>query len=252
MANKFCNRCGRELAERKRFCGGCGSRVSVPAQSIAANPEAFIADHREASQQNSPEPKLWRQSVGTLWIALATAAALIIVSVGVWGWHHYSHRAIAPGSATATQKLQPTPAPQSASQQVSSNLPEGTGQTVNSVPPKPKPSASAGPEAPEPPHRAVEVPQAPLAEASTEPVSAALPVSVPEHSGVLHYHGPPVPLNGQVIFGHLPAARLRFTFDKQAWALTIKLNPDGSKRVFLTSLKPGFQDSCDLGWEVVE
>jgi hypothetical protein len=61
-----------------------------------------------------------------------------------------------------------------------------------------------------------------------------------------------VPYGGDVIFNHLPQARLRFSFDRQAWALTIKPNPDGTKKVTLTSLKPGYQASCDVGWEIVE
>jgi hypothetical protein len=76
--------------------------------------------------------------------------------------------------------------------------------------------------------------------------------SAATRSGVLHYQGPPVPHNGTVVFDHLPQARLKFTFDHQAWSLTIKANPDGTKRVTMISQAPGYQTSCDLGWEVVE
>jgi len=55
-----------------------------------------------------------------------------------------------------------------------------------------------------------------------------------------------------VVFDNLPKARLKFTFDHQAWILTIKLNPDGTKRITLISQMPGYQTSCDLGWEIIE
>jgi hypothetical protein len=71
-------------------------------------------------------------------------------------------------------------------------------------------------------------------------------------SGILHYQGPPVPYNGVVVFDHLPQARLKFNFDRQAWTVTIKPNPDGTKRVTLISQKQGYQTNCDLGWEIVE
>jgi TPR repeat protein len=71
-------------------------------------------------------------------------------------------------------------------------------------------------------------------------------------SGVLHYHGSPVALGGKVVFDNLPNERLRFTYDRSGWQVTIKINPDGTKWVTLTSLKQGLQTSCDLGWEVVK
>jgi hypothetical protein len=61
-----------------------------------------------------------------------------------------------------------------------------------------------------------------------------------------------VPHNGTVIFDHLPKERLRFSFDRQAWLLTLKLNPDGTKKVTMTSLQQGYQTSCNLGWEIAE
>jgi hypothetical protein len=55
-----------------------------------------------------------------------------------------------------------------------------------------------------------------------------------------------------VVFENLPRARLKFTFDRNAWVLTLKINPDGSKRAILTSLRQSLQAQCDLGWEIVE
>jgi hypothetical protein len=68
----------------------------------------------------------------------------------------------------------------------------------------------------------------------------------------MHYQGPPVPHNGVVVFDRLPQARLKFTFDRQAWSLTIKANQDGTKKITLISLAPGYQTRCDLGWEIAE
>ena len=70
-------------------------------------------------------------------------------------------------------------------------------------------------------------------------------------TGMLHYQGPPVPYGGTVVFDNLPKARLKFSFDGTAWRMVIKINPDGTKKVILTSLKQGFQSTCDLGWEVI-
>jgi hypothetical protein len=78
------------------------------------------------------------------------------------------------------------------------------------------------------------------------------PAPTTPRSGILHYQGPPVPYNGEVVFDHLPRTRLRFVYDRQGWMLTIKTNPDGTKRVTMTSQKAGYQSYCDLTWEVVE
>jgi hypothetical protein len=55
-----------------------------------------------------------------------------------------------------------------------------------------------------------------------------------------------------VVFDHLPKSRLRFVYDRQGWMLTIKANPDGTKRVTMTSQKAGYQTYCDLSWEIAE
>jgi hypothetical protein len=70
--------------------------------------------------------------------------------------------------------------------------------------------------------------------------------------GIRHYQGPPVRHGGIVVFDGLPKQRLKFAFDREAWQLIIKVNPDGTKRAILTSLLPGSQNRCDLGWEIIE
>jgi hypothetical protein len=77
-------------------------------------------------------------------------------------------------------------------------------------------------------------PAAPTPVFQKPPVSPIAPLPAPPaqaHSGVRHYQGAP---------------------DHVAWQLTIKPNPDGTKKVTLISLAQGYQTSCDLGWEIVE
>jgi hypothetical protein len=80
-----------------------------------------------------------------------------------------------------------------------------------------------------------------------QPPPAQQPVT-----GMLHYQGPPVPYGGTVVFDNLPKARLKFSFDATAWRMVIRINPDGTKKVILSSLKQGFQTTCDLGWQIVD
>lgn len=86
-----------------------------------------------------------------------------------------------------------------------------------------------------------------------EPSPLPAPPHAPTHptAGILHYTGPPVPQNGEVVFDNLPAARLRFTFDRGAWQPVISRKPDGTQRLTLRSLKPGLQTHCDVAWEIV-
>ena len=71
-------------------------------------------------------------------------------------------------------------------------------------------------------------------------------------AGMLHYQGPPVPYGGTVVFDNLPKARLKFSFDGTAWRMVIQINPDGTKKLTLSSLKQGFQSTCDVGWQIVD
>jgi hypothetical protein len=84
------------------------------------------------------------------------------------------------------------------------------------------------------------------------PRPAPQPVAPPAAptSGNLHYQGPPVPRGGAVIFDRLPQARLRFFYDRNSWGLTIKPNPDGTKKLILYSLREGLQSKCDVQWQV--
>jgi hypothetical protein len=61
-----------------------------------------------------------------------------------------------------------------------------------------------------------------------------------------------VPQNGEVVFDDLPGARLKFTFDHEAWQPIIARQPNGTQRLILRSIKPGMQTQCDVKWEIIQ
>jgi hypothetical protein len=71
-------------------------------------------------------------------------------------------------------------------------------------------------------------------------------------SGTLRYTGPPVQYGGIVAFSGLPAGRLRFSFDHQAWQPLISRQPDGSQTLRLRSLQHTEQTKCKVQWEVAQ
>lgn len=101
----------------------------------------------------------------------------------------------------------------------------------------------------EPTPQPIEIaPTAPIAAPAPEPASSTH-VATPT-SGVL-CNGPiNVPQNGTMVFNDLPADRLHFTFDHDAWQPTIQLQPDGRKTLVMRSLKPGIQTHCHVRWEI--
>ena len=183
-------------------------------------------------------------------------------------WYSRAHRSVSSPAGSAA------PAQQSAAPMLAQEQAQAT--TTQAAKPPAGSSGTAVPEAPRAlsqPAPASEVnsaptmqperpsalghtnPAAPTPVFQKPPVSPIAPLPAPPaqaHSGVRHYQGAPVPHGGTVVFDNLPKARLKFTFDHVAWQLTIKPNPDGTKKVTLISLAQGYQTSCDLGWEIVE
>jgi hypothetical protein len=89
--------------------------------------------------------------------------------------------------------------------------------------------------------------------ATNTPAPRLAPQPVTSRSGILHYQGRPVPLGGVVYYDNLPKARLKFTFDHSSWQISLRNNPDGTRKgVQLTSIKQGLQANCDLGWEIMQ
>lgn len=193
-------------------------------------------------------------SIQKIGIAISIAASVLVVA-GIWALYAHAHRGVSSIAKTASE-----------SQLATSPLPEQSAKPSASIPAPPAPSmiesqpksetsmasATLPPKLPQdsgqPPTKITQQPEpeSPPLQPPQPPVPAAL------HSGILHYQGPPVPYNGVVVFDHLPQARLKFNFDRQAWTVTIKPNPDGTKRVTLISQKQGYQTNCDLSWEIVE
>jgi hypothetical protein len=233
-----------------------------PAQSgsqLSSSPPLAAA----AFATSEPQPEPLRQSRAKLYLAIGTAAVVLIAAGGVLGWHFYSHRG---DSSIATSPVEP---------QQTMVAPPTKNQPTTTTPaqaPKPAPGiqehATSGPtksqpgSGPMPPpstspttlHASADHPDAamPQPTIAPPPPSPPAPAAAAPHSGTLHYQGPPVPYNGVVVFDHLPQARLKFAFNHQAWSLTLKSNPDGTKRATLISLAPGYQTNCDLGWEIIE
>jgi hypothetical protein len=214
-----------------------------------------------------PVPLPREHSKQTVGIAIGIAAVVLLAAAAGLGWYAYTHRSISTAAKTtpdsqlgtaATPGQKPSPATAATRQsrpKPSLNSPQSTASSApeNRINPAPTPPPGNPPAPP---------PQKPGLLASNiapqpGPVQQPLPPPPPPtpsapRSGILHYQGPPVPYNGQVVFDHLPKTRLRFVYDRLGWMLTIKVNPDGTKRVTLTSQKAGFQTYCDLSWEVVE
>jgi len=91
---------------------------------------------------------------------------------------------------------------------------------------------------------------APTPQTAPPPVPDAEQAQGPR-TGTLHYQGPPVAYRGTVVFDNLPKARLKFTFDFSSWSLILKPNADGTKKAVLTSMRQGYQNNCDLRWEII-
>ena len=201
-------------------------------------------------------------------LAIGFAATVLAAAGGGWAWYVHAHRPVssAAGSAApAKQSAAPLPAQEQtqATTTQAAKPPAGSSEPAVAEAPRTAPQSAlkssqnttpivqpqrfgptghGNPAAPTPVFQKPPVsPQAPL-----------LPSPGQARSGVLHYQGPPVPHGGTVAFDKLPKARLKFTFDRTAWQLLIKPNPDGTKRVILISLAQGYQSNCDLGWEIVE
>ena len=215
-----------------------------------------------AIASTEPEPEPPRQSKAKLGLAIGIAAAVVLAAASVLAWHLHSHRGVSTAAQSSVEPQQSTATPPS----IIPSAKNTQAQEPRPAPGIPEQAASSEPKSQsdsgmmtEPGAPSTKTPQSVIRqpESTTPPPKIATtppspPPSTAPRSGGLHYQGPPVPHNGIVVFDHLPQARLRFTFDHQAWSLTIKPNSDGTKKVTLISQTPGYQTSCDLGWEIVD
>ncbi len=200
-------------------------------------------------------------------LAIGITAAVLVATGGFLAWHFYSHPGVSSSAAAPQEPEQITVTPPAQNQnQQTTATPEqqrkpAPGIAENPAPAAPQSQSGSGtsPVSPtlptNPPQRSDQYSATltPQPEPGLPPVTPPQPpVILAPRSGILHYQGPPVPHNGTVVFDNLPQARLKFNFDHQAWSLIIKANRDGTKKVTLISQAPGYQTTCDLGWEIVE
>jgi hypothetical protein len=215
-------------------------------------PDSPLTALVSGSSALSPVPR--GGSAQKMGIAISITAVVLVVA-GVWAFYAHGHRSVSSETKTDSE-----------SQRNIAPLPEKSAKPSASIPAPPAPSmiesqpksetsiasATLPSKLPQDSRQhPTKITQQPEPESPPlQPPQPSVPASL--HSGILHYQGPPVPFNGVVIFDHLPQARLKFNFDRQAWTLTIKPNPDGTKRVTMISQKQGYQTNCDLNWEIVE
>ena len=232
---------------------------TLPPTSPGANSTLHLPESSE--DWSGPE-----NSKRIVMLAIAAVVVILAVAGSVWAWHVYSHRNVSSAAnkpSNPQQSVATVPTPNQ--NQMATTAPQQPSKPSPGVPGNPAPSSpqsqsKSGITAPVHPESKVALPNSTQhqniaatrpAIVPVQPSTPAAPLAAPR-SGTLHYQGPPVPHFGTVVFDHLPKARLKLTFDHQVWSLTIKPNPDGTKRITLISQMPGFQTRCDLGWEVIE
>jgi hypothetical protein len=223
-----------------------------PVEAIGGQPSAA---------EGRPKRKIWRVADHRRTII----AAVLLVCGGGWAWYLHTHlcgscgvkTAVAPqqsiaqtqaatGNSASAPEQQAKPAAGSATA-TAPNPPQPVSAQQNITPPAAQTVATAPKSLP---GARKSLPGAYVAGNGNQPAQAQPSQSA--RSGVLHYTGQPVPYGGVVVFDNLPRERLKFTFDRTAWQLILKPNPDGTKKAILNSLRQGYQTSCDLGWQIVE
>ena len=207
---------------------------------------------------STPQPK---RKVGLM---IGIAAGVLVVAVSGWVWYAHAHRCVScavKSTAATTQSTaqrvtfetpgttaQPAKPPADTAEVVVAEAPPATPQPA----PSPAPATPIQPPSPSPGHGNPAAPTPKLSVIRAPSIMPPAPPPAQARSGVRRYQGPPVPHGGLVVFDNLPKARLRFTFDRAAWELILKTNPDGTKKAILISQAQGYQSSCELGWELVE
>jgi hypothetical protein len=197
-------------------------------------------------------------------LAVGIAAAILVAAGGGWAWYVHVHKGVRGEAGPVAQAPQPTPLP--TVQEHASAVPvimepiskPPAGVPIPAAPPAQKIPDSHAQSVPIPPRSSSQSGHGkPVAPTPAFHPTPATPEQLPAQnnqgrSGVRHYEGPPVLHGGTVVFDNLPKERLKFAFDHTLWQLTIKPNPDGTKKITMILLAAGPQPSCDLSWEIVE
>jgi len=235
------------------------SAPASPWEPVAETAPIWSASTATIHEHAPKAEPLARSKAKIVW-AVGLAAAVLAAAGGGWAWYAHAHRSVSSDAGPV--------APQQSSAQPwgSEQDSAAPGTTAQLAKPSAGVPAVATPQAQQtPPNHAPSVPVQPQSSSQSGHGNPAAPTPAfhvapsrpaPQlaqgRMGIRHYEGPPVPHGGTVVFDNLPKARLRFAFDHTLWQLTIKPNPDGTKKVIMISLAQGSQTSCDLGWEIVE
>ena len=241
----FCPGCGAEVVEGTRFCVKCGQPVGQAASPpVYAAPPPPPAVPAALVQQRAPPAK--GGAGAGVWIGII-GLLLLVGGAGLW---FYSTRAQATSTVQVAATPVTAPAPSTpATPEVIPPNPDFAKPEV--IPPNPDfakkdqapPAVPAQPARPKPAANS----SAPVSKPA--PARPVKPAASPT-SGVLHA-SVEVAQNGEVVFENLPGARLKFTFDHQAWRPTISHQTNGTQTLVMRSLKPGIQTTCDVRWEIV-
>lgn len=267
MASPFCAACGAAVTRRTRFCAKCGAPVGqvalpqampvtpLPPVPPPSPPMAPVHDTVVTTAPKYVEPPLPpspyapitplplfpppvsvpapQAGLGAgLWVGLI---GLILLLGGLGLWYVATHMQVTPPNPVQTAEAGPSssPAPLADSAPAPSAPQENASQPAKPV------EAERQTPAPQPVRQPVPPPVA-IPAAPANPTSGVLHASVE----VAQY--------GEVVFQGLPADRLRFIFDHDAWQPTIHRQPNGTQTLVMRSLKPGIQRSCNVKWEIMQ
>lgn len=269
MSAPFCTGCGATIAAGTRFCVRCGQPIGQTAPSPAV---VQTAPPPPPQAPPFPAPPAVKQGSGIgIWIGIFGVLLLLIGGAGFWFYaarvaRSHAASAIQMAAQPAAPPSEPVPVPVAATTpEVAPPSPE----TAAPEAPPPSPDIAAKDQAPPKPRKAapraqvapVEAPTVQATPLQTRPADPAPPppAAPPPQparpasptSGTLHAVVE-VMQNGEVVFANLPAGRLRFSFDHDAWQPTIHREANGTQTLVMRSLKPGIQRTCDVRWEIIQ
>lgn len=232
---------------------------SVPATSAVLSPLQVASRDAHAVEASGKRS-------GKAWVLASTL--IVVAAVGAGGtWLHFQHaKKAASASAGVPDKTAASSLPPSTTSTEAAAKPTAAAHAENTSPnssPAPAAIASASASVEQPsalfrtsvpkpaPKMAVIQPSPkPSVQDVQEPTPPSLDLPTAPRAGDLHYAGPPVHFGGVIVFQHLPAGRLRFIFDHQAWQPLISREPDRSQTLTLRSLRQFDQMECDVHWEL--
>lgn len=235
----------------------------APAELSLPVSGAVLPKAQKASASSVAVETPRKRSARGLVVAVVLLAIVAGGAVGVWFYRQQTSKATvasapssipalsAPAAAPATtsesnaKAVLGVPAPRTPSNAVAASTLVADGNEQSSAQKQSSLTQTSVPEIP--PRVSATTPRKEIVQ---EPTPASLTVPATPTAGDLHYVGPPVHFGELVVFQHLPAGRLRFAFDHQAWQPLISRQPDGSQTLTLRSLRQIDQTECNVHWEL--